>query len=1339
MKIIKFSAAIAVIATFIACSTVAHNSENQKSNIAFHKQAFGSLYQDIPDIGDTALASSWSTDDVSTTLPSYDETAQLVTDGIIPDINNIPDYPVVTATNINGDTSAADGVSAVTAQDVGNLINGQSNSSSNIIFHQNGISISDKNPLLINFTLPTAEKITKYSLIPRFGQNANESKPYAWKLQASDDGKNYVDIDTFESIQSPGYGTLPLMKTKTPFNGKDSTYYDSEGYDNFYSYNAGTDGTWGTFGVQRGTTADKAYKYYRLYVTQINSADKTGDLTFALADISLFAENSNGTLRNALRNPFISRWKSTANESQWVYVDLGENPSYDTVKLYWGNDSYPTKYRIQVSDDVTYNYGNGGNGNAQTWTDVAEVTKKTGGTDTVKFKKPQTARYVRFLTETRVQGSSDYKLYEFEVYGTSGASAYKNPARPPAEADGVQQLTGGDWKIARAEGMAETGEMLSQPNYDDAAWIPAKVPGTALKSYIAAGIIPDTNFDMNMMQVSDTYFYSDFWYRTSFDVPAAKQGQKIFLNFDAISWKAKVYVNGNYVDMIEGSFARGKFDISKYVNYGGQNELAVLAVAPMHYAVPRTKSYGTPNNNGGLLGADNPSIHASIGWDWAPVIRGRNTGIYDKVYLSYSGDAQLADPWVATDFNLAKKTGADSNKYDLSKAKTTFRTEVKNISDKEITADINVTYTPGDIKFSKTVVVPAGAVKQVEIKDIIINNPQVWWPNTYGAQPLYTAQVQAVVDGKVSDTKTFRFGVRKLDYTYTGTFKGSPGNAVAGDSAFNVYCNGVRIYLRGGNWGMDDSNVDLTDEDYRVRVKLHALENFTMIRDWVGQTGKEAFWNACDEYGILVYDDFWLSNPWDGTDPLDQKMFMDNVTDKIKKVRKHPSEALYCARNEGVVARPLDTNMQNAIKTLDGTRAYVRASNNVVFGINGNGPYTEQERKQYYNDVKAGADFQLHTERGQHVIANPELYKYYFRPENIWPGLSENSTADHPWRGSAVAANTWGVHDFFFGGNGPAGNFMQQLSTYIPLKTLASAANNNIETFAKYTQMPNYDLHRAMFEGFVEKKGSGLLMWMSLSAWPSFSWRSFDYFYDTSAAYFGIKKAGEPLSIIWNPTNGKANTDRSNSNTYNPYPGGVAVANNTGKVQQNLKAVVKIFNMDAKLYWSQVIPVKKLAVDEVKRVINKLSWPAAPSGIEDTRIKFLKLELYDADGALITDNLYWRDTAGDTEAASTPDYTDLLKIPAVDITASYKIADLNDKSSLYSIMLKNTSDNIALQIRIKAEDSKGNIILPVYYSDNYVTLLPGEEKEIKAEIEKLYFNGAPKFSISGFNVNPKAI
>ena len=152
---------------------------------------------------------------------------------------------------------------------------------------------------------------------------------------------------------------------------------------------------------------------------------------------------------------------------------------------------------------------------------------------------------------------------------------------------------------------------------------------------------------------------------------------------------------------------------------------------------------------------------------------------------------------------------------------------------------------PGNISFSKTVKVPANAREEMSIDGIVLNNPELWWPNTYGRQPLYTADVTISAEGTVHHSVSFKFGVREFTYPIDGNRLG-------------IYCNGIRILAKGGNWGMDDGLKMDTPEKYDDKMRLHAEANFTMIRNWVGMTNHRAFYEAADKYGILI----WMISGW---------------------------------------------------------------------------------------------------------------------------------------------------------------------------------------------------------------------------------------------------------------------------------------------------------------------------------------------------------------------------------------------------------------------------------------------------------------------------------------------
>ena len=167
-----------------------------------------------------------------------------------------------------------------------------------------------------------------------------------------------------------------------------------------------------------------------------------------------------------------------------------------------------------------------------------------------------------------------------------------------------------------------------------------------LTSYYNAGAIPDPNYGDNQLAISDSFFYADFWYRNEFTIPAPAPGQHVWLNFDGINWKAEVFFNGEKLGRIEGGFMRGRFDVTGLVQARREERLAVRVEKNATPGSVKEKTFDNPDKNGGALGADNPTYHASIGWDWIPTIRGRDTGIWNNVYLTTTGPVTVEDPFV---------------------------------------------------------------------------------------------------------------------------------------------------------------------------------------------------------------------------------------------------------------------------------------------------------------------------------------------------------------------------------------------------------------------------------------------------------------------------------------------------------------------------------------------------------------------------------------------------------------------------------------------------------------------------------------------------------------------
>jgi hypothetical protein len=299
----------------------------------------------------------------------------------------------------------------------------------------------------------------------------------------------------------------------------------------------------------------------------------------------------------------------------------------------------PAEGMVQVSDD------------AETWRDLQPLSVAAGQVDDLKLAQATRGRYVRVLMK-RPATANGYILSEIEVYGRGGLTVQPRPALPAV--DGKGYLSGGAWKIQRSSHVKVAGESLAKPGFEDSEWLVATVPGTVLSSYANVGAVPDPNFGENQLYISDSFFYSDFWYRTEFTAPAAVPGQAAWLNFDGINWKAEVYLNGEKLGRIEGGFMRGRFDVTGKLIAGKPNALAVRIEKNATPGSIHQKTLQSTSKNGGGLGADDPTYHASAGWDWIPTIRGRNIGIWGAVNLEVTGAVTLEDPFVTTKLPLSE-------------------------------------------------------------------------------------------------------------------------------------------------------------------------------------------------------------------------------------------------------------------------------------------------------------------------------------------------------------------------------------------------------------------------------------------------------------------------------------------------------------------------------------------------------------------------------------------------------------------------------------------------------------------------------------------------------------
>ena len=975
--------------------------------------------------------------------------------------------------------------------------------------------------------------------------------------------------------------------------------------------------------------------------------ESPGATNWRVADVQFFRQQ--GRVYPDAQHNLSSSWISAGAGEQWVYVDLGAACSFDRVNLSWLRRA--AEGSLQTSDD------------AANWKTLQPLPAGPGLADDIRLAQPAKARYVRVLMTKPV--AENYALSELEVWGRGGFVPRAAP-QPAAQTNGRLHLAGGAWRLQRDSLVTATGEQLSATGFQDKDWVVATVPATVLSSYLNVGALPDPNFGENQVQISDSFFCADFWYRDEFTAPPAVRGKHVWLNFDGINWKAEVYLNGSKVGSIDGGFMRGKFDVTAIVHPGAKNALAVRVKTNATPGPIKLPTMQTTGGNGGVLGADNPTYHASAGWDWMPTIRGRNMGIWADVYLTSTGAVSIEDPFVNTTLPLP----------DITHAEVSVQATLANHEREAVSGTLRGKF--GTVPFEMPVTIEAGASKTVKFDPsttpaLRLTNPKLWWPAGYGEANLYPVELSFLTaDKAVADAKSFQAGVRQFTYSED-------------NQSLRMWINGRRFVARGGSWGFGESNLRYRAREYDAAVRYHREMNFTMIRNWVGQIGDDAFYDACDKYGIVVWQDFWLANPVDGPNPDDSDMFLKNAKDYVLKIRNHPSIGIYVGRNEGVPPPVIEAGLQQLTASLHPGLHYIPSSaddnqrGQGTYVVTGHGPYRAQSVKSYFTER---ATPKMHSEMGMPNVPTLESVKLMLPEADLWPQNLD-----------------WAIHDYTLAGAQAGASFNSMIAN-------SYGGAKNIEEWDPLAQFVNYDGHRAMIEA-QSKNRMGLLIWMSHPAWPCFVWQTYDYYLEPTAAYFGIKKASEPLHIQWN-----AATD--NVEVVN-YSGG----NNTG-----LTATVQLLNMDGSVKWEKSAPVDS-PEDSVQTPI-KMEYP---QGLTATHFIRLKLTKGSRD---ISDNFYLHGLQEDNFQA-------IRELPKVKIEAATRIERTGARWVL-TTELHNASAQPALMVRLKAVREKtGDRILPAIYDDNYIALMPGEKRSIRTEVEHADTRGErPKMVVEGFNVGETA-
>jgi hypothetical protein len=821
---------------------------------------------------------------------------------------------------------------------------------------------------------------------------------------------------------------------------------------------------------------------------------------------------------------------------------------------------------------------------------------------------------------------------------------------------------GAGWQLQDAAKVTETGDAISSTSFRPQGWYSATVPGTVLTSLVNAGVYPEPLYGENNRpdKIPESLARTPYWYRTVFEIPKAYAGKHVWLNLEGINFSAQVWVNGRQVGTMKGAFRRGIFDISLDVKAGKDAVLAVLVSPQPHPGDPHEHTIRDGvGKNGGITAIDGPTFLSTIGWDWIPAIRDRDTGIWQKVFISASGPVVIKDPLVTTDLPLPKVDSADIS----------VQARVENVTDAPQKGVLKGSF--GDVTFAQNIEVAPHSSQVVTVDPkstpaMHVEHPKLWWPNGYGPQNLYKLHLSFEVDGKVSDSKDVSFGVRKFTY------------GVPDSENLTISVNGVRVFIRGGNWGLDEAMKRNPRERLEAQIRMHQIANMNLIRNWVGQSTSEDFYELCDKYGILVWDEFFQPNPSDGPDPDDFDTYMANVRDKILRFRNHPSIVLWCARNEGYPPKKIDDALRVLMTELEPTRLY-QANSADGRGVNSHGPYHWRTPREFYVYDEA-----FKTEIGSVSVPTLESIQGMM-PEKDWETINDD----------------WAEHDF---AKGAADG-----DTYPAMIADRYGKVANLADFVRKSQLANYEAFRAMYEGRNAKlfhPTTGVITWMSNPAQPSFVWQLYHHDLEPNSALFAVKKAAEPIHIQLNEGSGE-----------------VQVITNLSTSLENARAHLAIYNLDGSVQYEHDFDVSAGA--SLATTLGSVAWPASLSPVH-----FVKLQLKDATGKVISENFYWR---------ALPEHQDDLKmldsLSTITLDAKVSRSDTDGKS-VVSVTLHNPGKEVALMTHLQLRRKRsGERVLPVYYSDNYISLLPNETRTVTMEAATSDLKGEDALVVvDGWNV-----
>jgi exo-1,4-beta-D-glucosaminidase len=853
------------------------------------------------------------------------------------------------------------------------------------------------------------------------------------------------------------------------------------------------------------------------------------------------------------------------------------------------------------------------------------------------------------------------------------------------------------WSLQTSAKVEAKGEVISTAAFAPDGWHQVSVPTTVVAALVKDKTFPDPLFGMNLRDLAgvnypiggnfsdipmapDSPYAVSWWYRKQFSVPATYKGKTVWLKFNGINYRANVFLNGKQIaksDDIAGAWRTYELNVTDTAKPGADNVLAVQIFSPTDHDLAITFV------------------------DWNPAPPDKNMGLWREVYLTTSGPVALRYPTVVSKLNLPENTSAQ----------LTVTAQLKNGTSQPVKGTLKGDI--GTVKFEQEVELAANESKDVtftpdKFSQLVFSNPRLWWPVQMGKPNLYPLHMAFEVNGVASDMTSSEFGIREVT---------SDLNSVGGRA---IHVNGKNILIRGGGWTPD---LMLRENSQRLQ------DEFRYVRDMglntvrlEGKLETQEFFDLADHQGILVMAgwcccDFW--ERWPRWKPQDFEIAKASLRDQIYRLRSHPSLIMWLNGSDNAAPPDVEQMYLDIEKELLWPNPVVSSATGKKTSVTGDsgvkmsGPY----------EYVAPSYWTVDTPEGQpgRKLCNPGGCggAYGFNTETSMgpaPPPVESILAmvgkDHLW----PVDDFWNYH--------AGGGEFKTIGVFSEALANRYGKSDNVNDFATKSQMQTYEGVRAMYEAYSRNKyqSTGVIQWMLNNAWPSMIWHLYDYYLRPGGGYFGAKIAMQSLHPVYG---------------YDDHS--VWVVSSQYEGVKGLKLTTKLYNLDWTEKFSQENPVDA-PPDSTAKVL------ALPDVKGLTPTYFLVLRLQDSAGKLVGSNLYWLSSKPETldwaksnwwmtPTESFADYTALSQLPKVKL----KVTDRSERKGdeeITRVTLENPSKSLAFFIRLKVnKGAKGDEILPVLWEDNYISLAPGEKREVSATYHTTELGGAKaSVEVTGWNV-----